>query len=263
VNILPEKKPGELPQGVVLEKPPFVPRMVMTNELQTVARDVMTQWRNRKAFAPLLKYGIRPLHRLLFYGPPGNGKTMACYWIARELGIPVYRVLCNQIHNCYVGETEKAVAGVMDYFSARKEPALCLWDEIEAIFPDRAKQDHHGSGRGIASALTIFMQALDRWQSPTLLVMATNLPDRLDAALLSRVELRIEFAGPNEDQCEQCIQYWREILCDHGADEWGPLIVERVKEKLPISFRELQQTIAFAAREWTARFRAGPRSEKS
>jgi AAA+ superfamily predicted ATPase len=252
MSVLPERKvPEQLPQGVVLEKPPFVPRMVMTKELQIVVRDVLHQWRNRKSFATLLKYGIRPLDRLLFYGPPGNGKTMGCYWIARELGIPIYRVLCNQLHAPHIGETGRMVADVMSFFDSRRDPALCLWDEAEAIFVDRKTAEGVG-GREYGAALTIFMQALDRWRSPTLLVMATNIPEHLDEALLSRIEMRIEFVGPDEEQCEQLIQYWRELLCDHGGDEWGPQIVESVKIKLPASFRELQQTIAYAARNWTA-----------
>jgi len=246
-----KKGPGKLPNGVVLEKLPFVPRMVMTSELKSVGREVMDQWRNRKAFEGLAKYGIRPLDRLLFFGPPGNGKTMACYWIAKQLDIPLYRVLCEQLHQPYLGQTTNAIADVVNFFSAREEPALCLWDEVEAIFMDRNKS-RGGAEREISTATTIFLQALDRWKSPTLIVMATNLPERLDAALLSRVELRLHFPGPDLSQCEQMVEYWAELLHANGGADWGPVIAERIKGKLPESFRELQQTIAFAAREWTA-----------
>jgi hypothetical protein len=76
------KKQG-LPDGLVLDdRPPFVPRMVMTPQLMSVVKNVVAQWRHRDKFQELLKYGIRPLDRLLFYGPPGNGKTLTCYWIA-------------------------------------------------------------------------------------------------------------------------------------------------------------------------------------
>jgi SpoVK/Ycf46/Vps4 family AAA+-type ATPase len=241
-----------MPDGIVLEKPPFVPRMVMTNELQSVTRNVIEQWKKREAFAGLLQYGIRPLDRLLFYGPPGNGKTMACYWIARELRVPIYRVLCNSLVDSYVGSTCKNVANVVGFLEARREPAICLWDEVEAIFMDR-KNCNTSAGREITSALTIFMQALDRWRSPTLIVMATNLPEQLDHALLSRVELRVEFLGPDEKQCKQVVQYWSELLHDHGGSEWGPKITDRLRGKPAGSFRELQQEIAYAARDWTAR----------
>lgn len=252
MNALPEEKNANaLPSGVVLDKLPFVPRMVTTDELKIVTKQVMDQWRGREYFKGLAQYGIRPLDRLLFHGPPGNGKTMACYWIAKQLGMPVYRVLCDQLHGSYVGQTTRAVADVVNYFSKRVEPALCLWDEVEAIFIDRRKAKGE-AGHEFSAATTVLLQALDRWQAPTLMVMATNIPDKLDAALLSRVELRLYFPGPSKDQCEQMIQYWSELLHDHGGADWGPAIAERIKDALPESFRELQQTIAFAARDWTA-----------
>lgn len=245
---LPEK--DNLPAGLVLEKPRFVPRMVMTAELQTVLRDVITQWRQRDRLSGLLKYEIRPLDRLIFYGPPGNGKTMACYWIAKELGIPMYRVLCNQLRGSHLGETARAVADVMEYLDSSTEPALCLWDEAESIFIDR-KNSYGQCDREIQAALTVFMQHLDRWQAPTLIVMATNLPDQLDEALLSRVEMRVNFVAPTQEQCRQLVAYWAELLHDHGGAKWGPELVAAFTSKgLPASFRELRQWIGYAARNW-------------
>lgn len=243
---------NNMPDGIVLEKPPFVPRMVMTRELELVAKDVIHQWKNRRAFAGLLKFGIRPLDRLLFYGPPGNGKTMACYWMARNLDVPVYRVLCNNLVASHLGATAANVAAVIGFLESQTKPAICLWDEVEAIFTDR-KRARDGCDREIGSALTIFMQSLDRWKSPTIIVMATNLIDQLDAALLSRIELQVEFKGPDESQCAMVVQYWSELLHEHGGAEWGPVIAEQVREKPAGSFRELQQVIAYAARDWIAR----------
>jgi len=247
------RKNDKLPEALILETPGFVPRMVMTAHLQTVVREVLHQWRHRERFAGLLKYGIRPLDRLLFHGPPGNGKTMACFWIARELGIPVYRVLCNQLHGACLGMTTKATADVLEYLQLRPGPALCLWDEVESIFVDRATVRGGGAGGELATATAILLQALDRWRAPVLQVLATNLPDKLDAALLSRVELRLEFAGPNAEQCREMLSYWTELLHEHGGEEWGPALATRIAESPPESFRELQQWIGFAAREWTAR----------
>lgn len=243
----------ELPVGVVEEKLAFIPRMAMTDELRLVAGQIIHQWRHRQKFAGLSKYGIRPLDRLLFYGPPGNGKTVSCYWIAKQLGIPVYRVLCNNLHGTCLGQTSGAVGDVMDFFSNRAEPALVLWDEVESIFTNRSNMGSSGSQRELGTALTVFMQALDRWRSPILLVMATNLVDELDTALLSRVELQLEFRGPSVDQCREVINYWRELLNDNGSEEWGPILLERFKENPADSFRVLQQSVAFAARDWIAK----------
>ena len=245
-------KQDELPQGLVLdESPPFVPRMVMTPQLTKVIKNVVFQWQHREQFQELLKYGIRPLDRLLFYGPPGNGKTMTCYWMAKELGVPMYRVICNQLRENYLGGTSKAIAAVSDYLNDRTKPAICLWDEVESIFLDRS--DARGQcDREISAALTVFLQALDRWKAPTLIVMATNLEGQLDSALTSRIEMKLRFDGPTVEQCEKLLQYWAELLCKHGSDEWAPALLERVKQTPASSFRELQQAIAWSARDWVA-----------
>lgn len=36
-------------------------------------------------------------------------------------------------------------------------------------------------------------------------------------------------------------------------EEWGPILLERFKEKAADSFRVLQQSVAFAARDWIAK----------
>lgn len=247
---LPDK--DELPKGLTLDdQPPFVPRMVMTPQLMKVIKSVVFQWQHRANFQELLKYGIRPLDRLLFFGPPGNGKTLTCYWMAKELGIPMYRVICNQIRDGYLGGVTRNVAAIADYLNARSQPSICLWDEIESIFLDRAESSGQ-CDREISSALTVLLQALDRWRAPTLTVMATNLPEQLDPALKSRIEMQLEFGGPTTEQCEKLLQYWSELLCKHGAEEWGPRLLERVKASPAKSFRELQQTIAWCARDWVA-----------
>lgn len=245
----------ETPSAISIEDvPAFIPRMVMTAQLQTVMAQVIRQWQHRARFAPLAQYGIRPLDRLLFYGPPGNGKTMACEWIAKQLGMKILRVHCDQLTGAFLGETSKKVAGIVQWLNERKEPALCLFDEVESIFIDRrSKAADSSCGHELSSATTIFLQALDRWTSPTLIVMCTNLHGRLDFALTSRVELQLEFAGPTQEQALECLAFWRELLSGYGADEWGPVLEALIKKAAPASFRELRHAVSVAARDWVAK----------
>lgn len=242
----------KLPDGLVEERPPFVPRMVLSGQLKSALREVCLQWQHRDAFADLLKYGIRPLDRMLFFGPPGNGKTLSCYFLSKTLNVPIFRVLCNQLRGSYLGETTRNVANLLDFLNATTTPSLCLFDEVESIFVDR-KESKGQCDREVAAAMTIFMQSLDRWKAPTLLVLATNLVGQIDEALLSRVELKLEFLGPSHEQATELLNYWREILSAHGPDDWGPVLAAKFAETLPTSFRALQQQVAWSAREWTAR----------
>lgn len=227
----------------------------MTAELKTVMDRVIRQWNGRERFAPLAKYGIRPLDRLLLYGPPGNGKTMACQWIARHAGLKLLRVQCERVTGQYLGQTTKKVADIVEFLNTRKEPCLCLFDEVESIFVNRRSNAADSScGHELSAATTVFLQSLDRWSAPTLLVLCTNLPEQLDRALMSRVELQLEFKGPTPEQAVECLNFWRECLCDYGGDDWGPAMESAIRGgQTPESFRSLRFEIGSAAREWVAK----------
>lgn len=237
------------PASIVIDEPPFVPRLVMTVEHHALIRTVVSQWKKRDRFTAVRPYGIRPLDKLLFYGPPGNGKTMTCHWIAKTLDMQMFRVRCDQLHGSYLGQTTKAIVEVTDWLDRQRTPCLCLFDEAEHIFVNRAKTEGV-CGREVGSALTVFMQALDRWTSPALLVLATNLPDQLDAALMSRIDCHLEFLGPTPEQAVELVQYWAEILSSHGGGDWGPQLLDTVQRETPPSFRAMKHLVDYAAREW-------------
>jgi hypothetical protein len=71
--------------------------------------------------------------------------------------------------------------------------------------------------------------------------------------MISRIELQLEFGPPTEAQAIECLAFWRELLSDYGADEWGPAIEAEIRRTLPESFRELRHVIAIATRGWVAK----------
>jgi hypothetical protein len=115
------------------------------------------------------------------YGPPGNGKTLTCYWMAKELGIPMYRVICNELRvGVPWGMRPRAVAACrrLPERPLRSQRSACGTRLRAFLSIEPCRQGT--CDREISSALTVFLQALDRWKAPTLIVMATNLPDQLD-----------------------------------------------------------------------------------
>lgn len=240
---------ADLPSGLTAERTDNIPRrLVMTPALAAAAEQVLRQWRVRDRFEPLLRHGIRPLDRLLFHGPPGNGKTTCAQYLAARLECDCFRVRCEQLRGQYLGETTKQVSAVMEWIDARTRPAVVLFDEVESIFIDRSTAGNQGCDNEISSSLTVFFQYFDRLASPTLICLATNMHHRLDPALLSRVELSVEFGPPTAEQAVEFVRYWSELLAEHGGEEWGPRLIAA---DIPMeSFRALKQHVAAAAREW-------------
>jgi len=123
---------------------------------------------------------------LLFKGLPGTGKTLGAKYLARELGVPLYRLDLGAIFQRYVGDSEenmrKALAEV-----DRAEPCVLLIDEVEKAL--RVQDDNAVASRILGSLLWWLQER----QSRVLVLMTTNdeasLPpelvrkERLDGAI--------------------------------------------------------------------------------
>ena len=246
----------KLPAGLSAERPGnSLASLSLTDPLKHVMTHVLRQWERADEFSALAKYGIQPIRQLLFYGPPGNGKTTACQWIASQLSIPLYRVRCEQLVGWYIGMTASNVGAVMEWL-AEAEPCVVLFDEIESIFPSRSMMGDVAALE-IGSAMTVFWQRLDRWTNRQLFVFATNMHERLDPAMLSRIEMHLEFGPPTADQIHDVICYWRETLHEYGGAAWGGSMLRTLAEYTDLgsdlpwsSFRSLWQAISRNVSAW-------------
>jgi ATP-dependent 26S proteasome regulatory subunit len=234
---------GGRPDCLTVEKPASnLAALVKTNAMAEVTATVLRQWQSPDAFAPLAKHGIYPIRQVLFHGPPGNGKTTGSQWLAQKLDVPLYRVRCEQLVQKWLGDTAKNVAELMDWLS-KTTSAIVLLDEVEQLFTARRSAET-SLGREMSSAMTVYWQYLDRWSGRHLFILATNMRDSLDAALLSRIELQLEFGPPTCEQAREVIAYWTEALHAYGPEDWGPELLASIDEKgPPESFRSLWQAI--------------------
>lgn len=238
-----------MPNGIVLEKPGRnLDSLTQTESLQTLKSTLIHEWRIRDAFDDVEKFNIRPTTMALFYGPPGNGKTMAAKMLASVIDAPLYRVSCEGLLDSYLGGSERNIHNVMAWISNAGE-AVVLFDECESIFRTR-KENSSSAGQAVVRAMQVFWQAIDRWETPQMFLLATNRIEDIDDALLSRCETKLEFVGPTREQATLVLDYWAETLHEYGAETWAPELQKNIKRKPPESFRELWQSISFCVRQW-------------
>jgi hypothetical protein len=70
------------------------------------------------------------------------------------------------------------------------------------------------------------------------------MPERLDPALLSRIDVQMEFGPPTPEQAASAIQYWAEALHEYGGREWGPELDDgRHWESFRLLFQEVQRHV--------------------
>lgn len=143
-------------------------------------------------FANRVTYGTG-VH-MLFAGPPGTGKTMAAEVVAGELGLSLYRVDLSRIVSKYIGETEQRLRELFE--EARQSGAILFFDEGDALFGKRTEvKDAHDRYANMEAAY--LLQLIEAYDGVT--ILATNLMQNLDEALLRRMSVIVKFPFPGAE----------------------------------------------------------------
>ena len=131
-----------------------------------------------------LKFGMKPSKGVLFYGPPGCGKTLLAKAVANECSANFISVKGPELLTMWFGESEGNVREVFD--KARgAAPCVLFFDELDSIATQRGGGggDSGGAGDRVVNQLLTEMDGVGA-QKNVFFVGATNRPDILDDALL-------------------------------------------------------------------------------
>jgi len=170
---------------------------------------------------------------VLFAGPPGTGKTMACEILASELNLPMYRIDLSQVVNKYIGETEKNLKRIFD--AADTSDALLLFDEADSIFGKRMEaRDAHDRYANLE--ISYLLNRMERFKG--LAVLATNRKKDLDEAFLRRLRYVIDFPLPGVEQ-RRCI--WEQSI-PAGVDA-SEVDLAFLAERFPIAGGHIRSVV--------------------
>lgn len=148
----------------------------------------------------LRSYGMKPSGKIIFYGPPGCGKTLTAEVIAYELDLPLAIVRLDALVSSFLGETAANLRKVFDFIS--KHSMVVLFDEFDAIGKERADSSEHGELRRVVNAV---LQMMDAYQGESIILAATNHEDILDNAIWRRFDESIDFPLPDKAQLQQLL----------------------------------------------------------
>ena len=142
----------------------------------------------------LAEHGLVPKRKLLFFGPPGNGKTMCAEVIAGELDLPLFYVRFDALVASYLGETAANLRQVFDY--AAKGLGVLFFDEVDAIAKSRDDRSDVGELKRVVNS---FLQLLDGYCGESPVIAATNHEDVLDYAIWRRFDDLLFFPSPTPE----------------------------------------------------------------
>lgn len=147
------------------------------------------------------RFGMQASRGVLFYGPPGCGKTLMAKAIANECGANFISVKGPELLNAWFGGSEANVRNLFDKARAAS-PCILFFDEMDSIARAR------GSGGGGASetsdrVINQILSEIDGMGSgKTLFIIgATNRPDILDPGIMrpGRLDQLIYIPLPDYD----------------------------------------------------------------
>lgn len=146
------------------------------------------------------KFGMDPPKGVLFYGPPGCGKTLLAKAVASECRANFISIKGPELLTMWFGESE---ANVRDIFDKARGSAPCVlfFDELDSIARARggSSGDAGGAGDRVINQILTEMDGVGAKKN-VFIIGATNRPDIIDPAVMrpGRLDQLIYIPLPDE-----------------------------------------------------------------
>jgi AAA+ superfamily predicted ATPase len=191
-TVTPKDSDKDIPLIDVIYPDKYFSDLIITQDKKESLESIIKEFRN---WDILVSNGVLPSRKVLFYGPPGCGKTVSAHAIACELGIPLLYVRFDAVVSSFLGETASNIGKVFDY--AKNDNWVILFDEFDAIGRSRNDSSEHGE---IKRVVNTFLQQLDNFKGRSLVIAATNFEKSLDYALWRRFDETLNFELPTQEE---------------------------------------------------------------
>jgi SpoVK/Ycf46/Vps4 family AAA+-type ATPase len=145
---------------------------------QQLSHEIIEAFRNPNLYR---RYRVSVPNGILFYGPPGCGKTYIARCLAEELGFFFQYCRPSDVASPFIHDT---VRKIHDLFTAaiEKAPSVLFIDEFDAFVPTRSQLG--GFQHYKAEEVNEFLANLEGCAERNVLVIAaTNEPERIDPAV--------------------------------------------------------------------------------
>lgn len=178
---------SDLPQG-------FDAVAGMNSVKEMLSEEVMYVLKNPEK---VKKYRLKVPNGMLFYGPPGCGKTFIAEKFAQETQLPMIMVKASDIGSTYVHGTQGKIKELFDKACA-KAPTILCFDELDGMVPDRSRATNEAISGEVNEFLTQLNNCSDRG---IFVIGTTNRPNMIDPAILrsGRLDNMVYIPMPDEE----------------------------------------------------------------
>ncbi|TVU28168.1 hypothetical protein EJB05_19677 [Eragrostis curvula] len=170
-----------------------------------------------------------PFRNMMFYGPPGTGKTLVAREMARKSGLD-YAMMTGGDVAPLGSDAVTKIHEIFDWAKKSKRGMLLFIDEADAFLCERNSVHMSEAQR---SALNALLFRTGDQSRDIVLVLATNRPGDLDAAITDRIDEVIEFPLPGEKERFELLKLYlnQYILKEEGkGSSWGSLLKKQPRK---------------------------------
>ena len=192
----------------------------------------LKEWLGKEILGPLreperyAKYRISIPNGILFYGPPGCGKTYVARQLAQELGYFFKEVKPSDVASPYIHSTVLRIRDMFDE-ALEKAPSVLFIDEFDAFAPSRSDLGGHQQYK--SEEVNEFLASLEGAAERKVLVIgATNSPEKIDPAIrrTGRFDKLVLIPPPDADARTAMLTYHlRGRLAESDIDVAGVAMV--------------------------------------
>lgn len=194
----PKDKDKDAPLVEIMYPEKYFSDIITTDVIKEQLEDIINEFRN---WDVLMSNGVYPMRKILFYGPPGCGKTLSAQALSSELQIPLLYVRFDAVVSSYLGETASNIRKVFEY--AKRESWIIFFDEFDAIGRSRDDVSEHGE---IKRVVNTFLQQIDNYKGRSLIIAATNYEKSLDYAIWRRFDETVNFNMPSNKEKKKLLE---------------------------------------------------------
>ncbi len=161
------------------------------------------------------------LKNMLFWGPPGTGKTMSALRVARSCGLEYMYFAGTDLLGFSEEEGIKKLRELFGFAKKYGTPVVVVIDEAELVLGSRSNPNMTNKQKVFLNEILTYTGTETR---EYMVIALTNRPEDLDEAFLSRCDDRIFIGTPD-------VARRREIL-DHYIEE------NLIKESKPVALQK-------------------------
>ncbi|NTW70332.1 MAG: AAA family ATPase [Chlorobiaceae bacterium] len=141
------------------------------------------------------EYGVSPPNGMLFYGPPGCGKTYIAKKLAEEIGYHYIEVKPSDLVSTFTNGIQEKIETMFNE-AEKKAPTLIFIDEVDAVFPSRNTVNDQYASSEVKDFMAQMTNCAERG---IFIVAATNRPENVDSAIMrtGRIDKVVYLSPPD------------------------------------------------------------------